>query len=117
MKNAPDIGIVGTQYGNPVERHLINEAEKSLSDVIYVMIVIEMFCVNISYNGDRRREFEKGSIALISLCDKKFALAQFCVTSEPIKLSTDYYSWIKSCRSHYACYNGSGCGLTVCHCT
>src|SRR5262245_9736850 len=65
--------IVGTQHSQSIERHLINELEKTLVNAIHTAVVIEMFSIEIRDRDNSRRQTEKRPVALIGFRHKEIA--------------------------------------------
>jgi hypothetical protein len=94
-KKRPHAGMVQTQDRQPVERHLVDEGEKTVHEAVHRLIKIHMLAVDVGHHGDSGREEQKGAIALIRLGDQKFPLSELGVAPERFHPSPDHHRGVK----------------------
>src|SRR5512140_3125581 len=85
----PETIVVGAQHGQPIERHLIDELEKTLVDALHAAVMIEMFPVEIRNRDNGRRETKKRPVTLISFRHKEIASTKAGMTPQRIHFPPD----------------------------
>src|SRR3546814_16678679 len=68
--------MVEAQNGRAVKGHILHELDKGVLHPGEIAVVIEMFGVDVSDDGDGAVQPEEGAVALVGLNHHPFALAQ-----------------------------------------
>ena len=73
------VRIVETQHGRTVERHFVDEIREARTHVVHVVVVVHVLAIDVGDDGDRRRQHQERSIALVRFDNHQVAGAEMRV--------------------------------------
>ncbi|OPX95899.1 MAG: hypothetical protein A4E59_01462 [Syntrophorhabdus sp. PtaB.Bin027] len=79
-----NVGIIDTDNIEPIERYLVEKGEKCCFYLVYVLIKIEVFEVNVGSHRDGWEKKKKCAVTLIGFCNEKLAASQFGITPQAV---------------------------------
>src|SRR3990170_932185 len=101
--------FVEAEYGDAVERDLVDEHEERILDLVDVLVVVEVFRVDVRHHGDGRRKFEKAPVALIGFGNEELALPELGVRAKAVQLAADDDRGVYvACRKNRGHHRGGG---------
>src|SRR3990172_7267659 len=104
-----DMLFVEAEYGDAVERDFVDEQKERVLDLVDVLVVIEVFRVDVRHHGDGRRQLEKAPVALVRFGNEEFALSELGIRAEAVQLAADDDRGVYvACRKHRGHHRGRG---------
>jgi hypothetical protein len=76
------VRVVGARDDGAVERHLVGEVDERLLQVVEPAVVFEMLVVDVRHHRNRRKQFQKRSIAFVRLGDHQLSPPEPRVAAE-----------------------------------
>jgi len=105
--------IVQTKDNQAVERDLIDKINKRCTDLIQVLVIIEVILINVGHHCNGRRQFQKRTIRFVCFCHQKFTLTQLGIGTYGVETTAYDYGRVDPAVGEDGCHHAGGCRLTM----
>jgi len=109
-----DVPVVETENRQAVERHLVDEFDKGLPDLLDAGVEIQVVGIDIGHHGNGGGKNQERAVRFIRLGDEELPLAELGVGADGIQLAADDNGRIYPRVAENGCRHGGGGGLAVC---
>ena len=107
------VGGVVVDDNGAVFRNQLAEAVERMNDIINVLEEVQMVCIDIEHNGNRRVEAEEGVGVLAGLSDEVIMRADAQRAADGVQIAADHDRRVGTAFDTNHRQHGSGCGLAV----